>query len=83
MSGNYPVANHSGEIRRYRNGEESAILGFAESVKSASRLVMARLPGQSLSLINKFGFKLSVDLISSDAVGNTCGEPYYRYCIGK
>ena len=75
MSGHYPVASHSGEVRRYLRGDESAIMGFAPSVKSARRLAIARLSGQSLSLINKFGFKLSVDLISSDAVGNICGEP--------
>ena len=75
VSGHYPVASHSGEVRRYRRGDESAIMGFAQSVKSARRLALARLSDQSLSLINKFGFKLSVDLVSSDAIGNTCGEP--------
>ena len=75
MSGHYPVASHSGEVRRYRRGDASAIMGFAPSVKSARRLAIARLSDPYLSLINKFGFKLSVDLISSDAVGNICGEP--------
>jgi hypothetical protein len=70
VSGHYP-----GAVRRYRRGDESAIMGFALSVKSARRLAIARLSDPSLSLINKFGFKLSVDLISSDAVGNICGEP--------
>lgn len=83
MSGQYPVASHSGEVGRYRQGDGFAILGFAQSVKSARRLALAKLSDHSLSLINKFGFKLSVSLISQEAVGNTCGEPYFRYCIGK
>jgi len=60
VSGHYPVASHSGEVRRYRRGDESAIMGFALSVKSARRLAIARLSGQSLSLINKFGSSSSL-----------------------
>jgi len=60
VSGHYPVASHSGEVRRYRRGDESAIMGFAPSVKSARRLAIARLSGQSLSLINKFGSSSSL-----------------------
>ena len=60
MSGHYAVASHSGEVRRYRRGDESAIMGFAPSVKSARRLAIARLSGQSLSLINKFGSRSSL-----------------------
>ncbi|MFZ4702500.1 MAG: hypothetical protein ACOYMG_20845 [Candidatus Methylumidiphilus sp.] len=44
---------------------------------------MSELACDALSLINKFGFKLSVELVPADGICNISGEAYYRYSIGR
>ena len=77
-----PVARHAGDIRDFRHGH-ATIMGFASSVASARRTIMSGLTDDSLSLLKRFGFKLSVELVPADGICNISGEAYYRYSIGK
>jgi hypothetical protein len=82
MTVKLPVARHAGDIRDFRHGH-ATVMGFASSVASARRVILSGLPDDALSLIKRFGFKLSVELVSADGICNISGEAYYRYSIGK
>ena len=82
MTVKLPVARHSGDIRDFRHGH-ATVMGFASSVASARRVILSGLPDDALSLIKKFGFKLSVEWVSADGICNISGEAHYRYSIGK